>query len=207
MGRPLVRCCSFSTLATCWKQALLGADPDSPTKYDFEGLEPGDFHCALVSSSENNVSGTDVDGWVELDDRHRGYRGYQTVTEEDTADTLHQSAATDKDTGTQGEEPEKLSSIRDYYENIMEFIDLSSDSTLSDYYEHFRAFRFTIVDRRRKRLTRQKIHSCLKPVRSLAPLTFAASPSGSKIPTISAADDFSYESPNQFLERFRIICV
>jgi hypothetical protein len=73
---------AVSTLASCWKQPLLGADPDSPTKVDFEGLEPGDFHRTLVSSSENKVSGMDVDGGVELDDRHRGY---QTVTEEDTA--------------------------------------------------------------------------------------------------------------------------
>jgi len=27
---------AVSTLASCWKQALLGADPDSPTEDDFE---------------------------------------------------------------------------------------------------------------------------------------------------------------------------
>ena len=61
------------------------------------------------------MSGTDVDGWVELDE---GQRGFQTVAGEDTAETLLQSAATDgdddgEDTGTQREEDEKLSSIRD----------------------------------------------------------------------------------------------
>lgn len=97
---------AVSTLASCWKQALLGADPDSPTKDDFEGLEPDDFHRNLVSGSKNKVSGTDVDRWVEPDDRRRGY---QTSTKEDTNETLRQSAATDgddvdEDTGTQRKE-------------------------------------------------------------------------------------------------------
>jgi hypothetical protein len=44
-----------STLASCWKQALLGADPDSPTKGDFEGLEPGD----LLRSAEEKTRATE----------------------------------------------------------------------------------------------------------------------------------------------------
>jgi len=45
--------------------------PDSPTEDDLEGLQVGDFHCILVSGSEKKVPGTDVDGWVELDDGQR----------------------------------------------------------------------------------------------------------------------------------------
>ena len=74
------------------------------------------------------MSGTDIDGWLEADE---GQRGDQTVTKEDTAETASQSAATDgdgKDTGTQREE---LSVIRDYCENIIKFIELSLDATLS----------------------------------------------------------------------------
>lgn len=85
---------AVSTLASCWKQALLGADLDSQTEDDFERLELGDSHRTLVSGSENKVSGTDVDGWVGLDDVHRRY---QAVTEEDSAEILSHSAATDGD--------------------------------------------------------------------------------------------------------------
>lgn len=186
------------TLASFWQQALLDADPDSPTDDDFEGLEPGDFHHTVVSGNENEVSGTDIDGWLEADE---GQRGYQTVTKEDTTETASQSAATDgdddgKDTGTQREE---LSVIRDYCENIIKFIELSLDATLSIYNEQFRAFRYTVTDRQRKTLTQRKIPSCFKPVKS------AASPSGSNIPSNSAAEDVLSESPDQLLERLRFV--
>jgi len=93
---------AVSTLVSCWKRSLMGADPDSPTEDDFEGLEPSDLHRTLVSS-KNKVSGTDVDGWVEFDDRHGAY---QTVTEEDTAETLRHSSVADgndidEETGSQ----------------------------------------------------------------------------------------------------------
>lgn len=56
---------AVSTVASCWKQALLGADPDSPTEDDFEGLfNSSIFTAPLFRVAKTKCQGrTSTAGW------------------------------------------------------------------------------------------------------------------------------------------------
>ncbi|XP_066965477.1 tigger transposable element-derived protein 7-like [Macrobrachium rosenbergii] len=131
-----------NTLANAWKKLLY----DDEIEYDFEGFEAKDFHRILHRSSQTDVTEDDVQTWFEDTE---GDPGYQMMTEEITDDVIAGGSRDDSDDDDGGDETlpmkPKLSVVRESLYNFVNYIHLSTESEIQQYYQHFRAFKEIII--------------------------------------------------------------
>ncbi|XP_022913914.2 tigger transposable element-derived protein 7-like [Onthophagus taurus] len=118
---------------------------DRDTDIDLEGLEAPDFCTAVLNNIGEEVAEEDMLHWLEIDEGDPGYRimtENETANEEKIVDNELESEDSEKD---ETSPKVKLSTIRSHLDDIITFIDDSSDKEMQPFYAHFRNFRELII--------------------------------------------------------------
>jgi hypothetical protein len=131
------------SLANGWNKFLQVTEPEN----DLIGFETSDFH-AIIKRAGDDVSGSDVEQWLDNDD---GDPSYQILSQEEIAQSVLQDKEEDSDADEEDDnvvEEESASScpkllvIGNHMDDVILYIEASSDPEVLAYYGHFRQFLF-----------------------------------------------------------------
>lgn len=147
------------TLKNGWKNLFDGQDAD----IDLEGLEVSDFCRTIHNNIGGEVAEEDILEWLEVDE---GDPGYNIMTESEIADEVMNQKNEDGSEDSEEEETTlrkiKLSVVRSHLDDLITFIDYSSDNEIQLYYTHFRNFRELIIKKQRTSKVQTKLDSFFK---------------------------------------------
>lgn len=149
----------MQTLENGWKNLL----DDEDAELDLEGLEVTDYCRTIQNIGVEEAAEEDVLQWLEEDE---GDPGYHIMTESEIADEV--MTLEDEDGSGDNEEEEtavpktKLSVIRSHLDDIITFMDNSSDIEIQLYYTHFRNFRELIIKKQQTSKVQSKLDGFFK---------------------------------------------
>ena len=132
-----------STLANAWKRLLF--DVDAPV-VDFEGFEVSDFEKMFKTSGER-AGEEDVRDWLEMDE---GDPGHHLLTDTEIIEAVNNEGEVIDDDSDDDDEVTtfslKLSTARDYLDQLIQFVDTKSREFSLDDYHSLRSVRRKVID-------------------------------------------------------------
>ena len=111
----------MTTLSNSWKKLMLDEDLD----LDFDGLEPNDFHQALLRAGEIEVSVEDVEDWLVENDSDPGY---QLLSTEEIAESVLAGDQPGESSSSDSEDEvvvrQKMSQVSDCSDTLIQYADV-----------------------------------------------------------------------------------
>lgn len=144
---------NVQTIENAWRKLFSDQEP----VIDLEGLEVPDFCKTIQNNAGEEVAKEDILEWLEIDEDDSEIR----LNENEMADDAMFVKNDDESEEENNEEEEtkcpkiKLSTVRSHLEDLITFIDDSSDNEIQPYYTHFRNFRELII--KKQRTSKEKI--------------------------------------------------
>ena len=145
------------SISNSWNKLLKGVDPE----LDFEGFAPEDFVHLLNRGGENTVSVDDVEEWFDDNDADPGY---QVLSCEEIAEAVlgGESSEEEEEEEEIVVERPKMVDVRHHIDELIRYVDTSSNSNEKDYYEVLRSFRETFIRNQHNNVKQLKIDSFLQ---------------------------------------------